>query len=403
MSGESANALSPAMSGGVSGLSFESAAIHAGQRPDATLGAVMPPIVLSTTFAQLSPGRPRPFEYSRCGNPTRAALETCLATLESGRFGFAYSSGCAAANNILELLGPDDHLLCCDDVYGGTFRLFEHIARQRHIETTYVDYTHPESLDQAITSKTKMVWVESPTNPLLKVYDLRSIAQVCQQRGLWMVVDNTFASPALQRPLELGASIVLHSTTKYLNGHSDVIGGAVVTSDEALAERISFLQNALGSVPSPFDCYLVLRGIKTLPLRMREHSRIALELATRLERASGVRRVHYPGLPSHTQRALAQRQMIGGAGGVISFEIEGGEKAAHAFLMALDLFTLAESLGGIESLAEHPSSMTHASVPKQQREAVGISDGMIRLSIGIENQEDLWKDLEQALARANSA
>lgn len=242
MSGESANALSPAMSGGVSGLSFESAAIHAGQRPDATLGAVMPPIVLSTTFAQLSPGRPRPFEYSRCGNPTRAALETCLATLESGRFGFAYSSGCAAANNILELLGPDDHLLCCDDVYGGTFRLFEHIARQRHIETTYVDYTHPESLDQAITSKTKMVWVESPTNPLLKVYDLRSIAQVCQQRGLWMVVDNTFASPALQRPLELGASIVLHSTTKYLNGHSDVIGGAVVTSDEALAERISFLQ-----------------------------------------------------------------------------------------------------------------------------------------------------------------
>lgn len=381
-------------------LSFESSAIHAGQRPDATLGAVMPPIVLSTTFAQLSPGKPRPFEYSRCGNPTRAALETCIATLESGRFGFAYSSGCAAVNNVLELLGPDEHLLCCDDVYGGTFRLFEHVARQRHIETTYVDYTYAERLQRAVTPKTKMVWVESPTNPLLKVFDLQAIAQVCRQRGLWMVVDNTFASPALQRPLELGASIVLHSTTKYLNGHSDVIGGAVVTSDDALAQRIAFLQNALGSVPSPFDCYLVLRGIKTLPLRMREHSRIAQELATRLERTAGVRRVLYPGLASHPQHELAMRQMPDGAGGIISFEIEGGEKAAHAFLMALELFTLAESLGGIESLAEHPATMTHTSVPREQREAVGISDGMIRLSIGIENQEDLWKDLEQAVARA---
>ncbi len=400
MSSEPANAPAPTIPNGVEGLCFESAAIHAGQRPDSTLGAVMPPIVLSTTFAQLSPGRPRPFEYSRCGNPTRAALETCIATLESGRFGFAYSSGCAAANNILELLGPDEHLLCCDDVYGGTFRLFEHAARQRHIQTTYVDYTHPERLEQAITSKTRMVWVESPTNPLLKVYDLRAMAQICRQRGLCLVVDNTFASPALQRPLELGASIVLHSTTKYLNGHSDVIGGAVVTSDEGLAQRLAFLQNALGSVPSPFDCYLVLRGIKTLPLRMREHSRIALELATRLSHTSGVRRVLYPGLASHPQHELAMRQMPGGAGGVISFEIEGGEKAAHAFLMALGLFTLAESLGGIESLAEHPATMTHASVPKQQREAVGISDGMIRLSIGIENQEDLWKDLDQAIARA---
>ncbi len=390
----------PAIPHGVEGLSLESAAIHAGQRPDALLGAVMPPIVLSTTFAQLSPGRPRPFEYSRCGNPTRAALETCIAALEVGRFGFAYSSGCAAANNVLELLGPGEHLLCCDDVYGGTYRLFEHISRQRQIATTYVDYSYPDRLEQAITAKTKMVWVESPTNPLLKVYDLRAIAQVCQQRGLLMVVDNTFASPVLQRPLELGAHVVLHSTTKYLNGHSDVIGGAVVTRDEELAQRIAFLQNALGSVPSPFDCYLVLRGIKTLPLRMREHVRIATELAARLEQNPAVRRVHYPGLPSHPQYELAKKQMSGGAGGVVTFEIQGGQVAAHKFLMSLGLFTLAESLGGIESLAEHPATMTHASVPREQREAVGITEGMIRLSMGIENQEDLWSDLEQALARA---
>jgi cystathionine gamma-synthase/cystathionine gamma-lyase len=297
-------------------------------------------------------------------------------------------------------LGPGEHLLCCDDVYGGTYRLFEHILRQRQIETTYVDYSYPDRLEQAITAKTKMVWVESPTNPLLKVYDLRAIAQVCQQRGLLMVVDNTFASPVLQRPLELGAHVVLHSTTKYLNGHSDVIGGAVVTRDEELAQRIAFLQNALGSVPSPFDCYLVLRGIKTLPLRMREHVRIATELAVRLEQNPAVRKVHYPGLASHPQYELAKKQMPDGAGGVVTFEIQGGQVAAHKFLMSLGLFTLAESLGGIESLAEHPATMTHASVPREQREAVGITEGMIRLSMGIENQEDLWSDLEQALARA---
>ena len=399
------SALAPAsvISGDVQGYSFESAAIHAGQRPDETLGAVMPPIVLSTTFAQLAPGKPRPFEYSRCGNPTRAALETCIATLEAGQFGYAYSSGCGAVNNVLELLGPDEQLLCCDDVYGGTYRLFEHVARQRRVQTTYVDYTVPERIEQALTPQTKMVWVESPTNPLLKIYDLEAIAAICKQRGLLMVVDNTFASPALQRPLELGADIVLHSTTKYLNGHSDVIGGAVVTRSETIAQRIAFLQNALGSVPSPFDCYLVLRGIKTLPLRMREHSRLALELASRLEQTRGVRRVLYPGLPSHPQHARAARQMPKGFGGVVSFEIEGGEKSAHAFLMALKLFTLAESLGGIESLAEHPATMTHASVPKEQREAVGITDGMIRLSIGIENLEDLWADLDQAIRCAKTA
>lgn len=379
------------------GLAFESSAIHAGQRPDAELGAVMPPIVLSTTFAQLSPGKPRPFEYSRCGNPTRSALETCIATLESGRFGFAYSSGCAAVNNILELLGPDEHLLCCDDVYGGTYRLFEHVFQQRRVSCTYVDYTFPERIEAAITPQTKMVWVESPTNPLLKIYDLNKVAALCKRHGLLLVVDNTFASPALQRPLEFGADIVLHSTTKYLNGHSDVIGGAVVTRDEELAKRIAFLQNALGSVPSPMDCYLVLRGIKTLPLRMREHCRLALELARRLEQTPGVSRVLYPGLPSHPQHALAQRQMPLGGGGIISIELEGGEKGAHAFLMELNLFTLAESLGGIESLAEHPATMTHATVPREQRLAVGITDGLVRLSIGIENLEDLWSDLSQAL------
>ncbi len=378
-------------------LRFESSAIHAGQRPDSVLGAVMPPIVLSSTFAQISPGKPRPFEYSRCGNPTRAALETCIATLESGRFGFAYSSGCAAVNNVLELLGPDEELLCCDDVYGGTYRLFQLIEQQRRVSCTFVDYTFLDRLVQAITPRTKMVWVESPTNPLLKVYDLRRIAEICQARGLLLVVDNTFASPALQRPLEFGAHIVLHSTTKYLNGHSDVIGGAVVTRNDELAKRIAFLQNALGSVPSPMDCYLVLRGIKTLPLRMREHCRLALELAQRLESAPGVRRVIYPGLPSHPQHELAMRQTPLGGGGIISFEIEGGEKAAHAFLMGLRLFTLAESLGGIESLAEHPATMTHATVPREQRLAVGITDGLVRLSIGIENLEDLWTDLSQAL------
>jgi cystathionine beta-lyase/cystathionine gamma-synthase len=379
-------------------LHFESSAIHAGQRPDSVLGAVMPPIVLSTTFAQLSPGRPRPFEYSRCGNPTRAALETCIATLEAGRFGFAYSSGCAATNNVLELLGPDEELLCCDDVYGGTYRLFQHIERQRRVTCSFIDYNDLDRLQKAITPKTKMVWVESPTNPLLKLYDLSKIAQVCKAHGLLMVVDNTFASPALQRPLESGADVVLHSTTKYLNGHSDVIGGAVVTRDEQLAQRIAFLQNALGSVPSPMDCYLVLRGIKTLPLRMREHCRLALELARRLQSAPGVKRVIYPGLPSHPQHELALRQMPLGGGGIISFEIEGGEKAAHALLMNLQLFTLAESLGGIESLAEHPATMTHATVPRERRLAVGITDGLIRLSIGIENIEDLWADLSQALS-----
>lgn len=384
-------------------LAFESSAIHAGQRPDNVLGAVMPPIVLSTTFAQLSPGRPRPFEYSRCGNPTRAALETCIATLEAGRFGFAYSSGCAAVNNILELLGPDEELLCCDDVYGGTYRLFGHAERQRRVKCTFVDYGYPERIEQAITPRTKLVWVESPTNPLLKIYDLRKIAEICKARGLLMVVDNTFASPALQRPLEFGADIVLHSTTKYLNGHSDVIGGAVVVRDEELANRVAFLQNALGSVPSPMDCYLVLRGIKTLPLRMREHCRLAFELATRLEASPGVRRVIYPGLASHPQHALAAAQMPLGSGGVISFEIEGGEKVAHAFLMRLRLFTLAESLGGIESLAEHPASMTHATVPREQRLAVGITDGLVRLSVGIENLEDLWADLSQALRAVRGA
>lgn len=391
----------PAVSG-AEALAFESAAIHAGQRPDATLGAVMPPIVLSTTFAQLSPGKPRPFEYSRCGNPTRAALEVCLATLEAGRYGFAYSSGCAAVNNVLELLGPDDELLCCDDVYGGTYRLFGHIEQQRRVTTRFVDYNEPGSLERALGPKTKMVWVESPTNPLLKIYDLAAISQICAARGVLVAVDNTFASPALQRPLELGADIVVHSTTKYLNGHSDVIGGAVVTRREDLAQQIAFLQNALGSVPSPMDCYLVLRGIKTLPLRMREHSRLALELALRLQKTPGVTRVYYPWLESHPQYALAQRQMTSG-GGIVSIEIAGGEKAAHAFLMALRLFTLAESLGGIESLAEHPATMTHATVPPEQRLAVGISDGMIRLSIGIENLEDLWRDLDQALAVARAA
>ena len=378
---------------------FETLAIHAGQSPDPVHGAVMEPIVLATTFAQPAPGKPLRFDYSRSGNPTRAALEACLAALEGGDAAFAFASGCAAATTLLNTLGPGDHVVCGDDVYGGTYRIFTSVMQPFGIATTFVDLRDPATLEAALTERTRMVWLESPTNPLLRLVDLRAAADLVGRRGIPLVVDNTFASPALQRPLELGATVVLHSTTKYINGHSDVVGGALILRDAELAKRIAFLQNAIGAVPSPIDCYLVLRGIKTLPIRMQRHAETAAELARRLEDAPGVARVHYPGLPSHPQYPLCLRQMRSG-GGMISVELEGGLDHARRFLAELRLFTLAESLGGVESLAEHPAVMTHASIPLAVREPLGITDSLVRLSVGLEHVEDLWGDLERGLSRA---
>jgi cystathionine gamma-synthase/cystathionine gamma-lyase len=378
---------------------IETLAIHAGQRPDPVHGAVMQPIVLSSTFAQPEPGKPLRYDYSRSGNPTREALETCLAALEGGKFGFAFASGCAAATTLLHTLKPGDHVVCGDDVYGGTYRIFARILEPLGIQTSFVDLRSEDALRQAFQPSTRLVWLETPTNPMLRLADIAEIAGAARARNLLTVVDNTFASPVLQSPLALGADVVLHSTTKYVNGHSDVVGGALITSNAALAERLRFLQNAIGAVPSPMDCYLILRGIKTLPLRMRRHVESAGELAQRLEKASGVERVHYPGLDSHPQAELARRQMRGG-GGIITLELAGGIPAATAFLKNLHYFALAESLGGVESLAEHPAIMTHASIPAEIRRASGIGDGLVRLSVGLEHVEDLWRDLSHALDKA---
>jgi len=382
-------------------LAFETLAIHAGQRADPVHGAVMEPIVLATTFAQPEPGKPLRFDYSRSGNPTRAALEACLAALEGGTHGFAFSSGCAAATTLLNTLRPGDHVVCGDDVYGGTYRIFTRVLEPLGIVTDFVDLRDPEVLADTIGERTRMVWLETPTNPLLRLIDIRAAAALTQPRGIALVVDNTFASPALQRPLDLGATVVLHSTTKYINGHSDVVGGALVVRDAELAARLAYLQNAIGAVPSPFDCYLVLRGIKTLPVRMERHAATAAELARRLDGAGGVTRVHYPGLPSHPQHPLCRSQMRSG-GGMMSLELEGGLEQARRFLGALRLFTLAESLGGVESLAEHPAIMTHASIPLAVREPLGITDSLVRLSVGLEHVEDLWADLERALNAARA-
>ncbi len=359
----------------------------------------MPNLVLSTTFAQPEPGKPLLFDYSRSGNPTRQSLEACLAALEHARFGFAFASGCAAATTLLHTLAPGDHVVCGDDVYGGTYRLFTRVMRAFGIETTFVDASDVQRFEAAFTAKTKLAWVESPTNPLLKLADIAALAAVTRARGVPLVVDNTFASPVLQQPLDLGADVVLHSATKYLNGHSDVVGGALLVNDAGLAERLRFLQNAMGAVPSPFDCYMVLRGLKTLPVRMERHCKTALELATRLADHVAVERVHYPGSTDHPQYELGRRQMRG-PGGMISLVVAGGEPAARVFLQGLRWFALAESLGGVESLAESPPLMTHASIPREVRESIGIRDGLVRLSVGLEHLEDLWTDLEQALAAA---
>jgi len=377
---------------------FETRAIHAGQEPDPATGAIMTPIFLSSTFVQESPGRHRGYEYSRTGNPTRKAYEDCLANLESGKFGFAFTSGCAASTTALHLLKAGDHVIACDDMYGGSFRLMDKVIRHNGIEFTFVDLTNVENFKKAVRSNTKMVWIETPTNPTMKLVDIRKTAETARAKGIISIVDNTFMSPYFQRPLELGADVVLHSTTKYINGHSDIVGGALVTSNEELATRFAFLSNSMGGTCSAFDAFMSMRSLKTLPLRMRQHEANAKEIADFLTNHPKVEKVVYPGLSSHPQHALAREQMHG-FGGMMVFHLKGGLAAARAFLESVEVFSLAESLGGVESLIEHPAIMTHASVPPENRKALGIDDAMVRLSVGVESVGDLIRDLTQALDR----
>ena len=377
-------------------MKFETKAIHVGQEPDPSTGAVVAPVHFSSTFAQESPGKHRGYDYSRTSNPTRKALEECAASLENGRHGLAFASGMAAINNVLNLLRAGDHVVCTDDVYGGTFRILEKVYKNYGVECSFVDTTAPSKIEAAIRDNTRMLWLESPSNPLLRLVDLREAARIARDRKLISVVDNTFASPYFQLPLELGMDVVVHSSTKYLGGHSDVVGGLVVTNNEEHHARLKFCQNTVGGVPGPMDAWLVLRGMKTLGIRMREHFKNALEIARHLEGHPRVGRVIYPWLPSHPQHGLAMRQMSG-MSGMVSFEIKGGLEDARRFLEKVRVFTLAESLGGVESLIEHPAIMTHASVPPEIRAQRGITDSLIRLSVGIENVEDLLQDLDSAL------
>ena len=378
---------------------FDTLAIHGGQHPDPTTGAVITPIYATSTYLQEAPGVHKGLDYGRSHNPTRFAYERAVASLEGGTHGFAFSSGLAASSTVIDTLPSGSHIIAMDDLYGGTYRLFERVKRgaSGH-DFTYVDLSDASKLEAAIKPNTRMVWIETPTNPLLKLADISAIAALAKARGLITVVDNTFASPYLQNPLALGADVVVHSATKYINGHSDIIGGVAITSNPALAEKITFLQNAIGSIASPFDSFLAHRGLKTLGIRLQRHSENALALAQWLEQQSDIERVFYPGLPSHPQHELAKRQMPNGFGGMISIIIKGGLPRATAFLKAVRIFTLAESLGGIESLIEHPAIMTHASIPADVRKKIGIDDGLIRLSVGIENLEDLRADLKRALA-----
>lgn len=373
-------------------LGFETRAIHAGQPPDPATGSVITPVYQTSTYVQEEVGVTKGYEYSRSGNPTRAALEECIASLEGGKHGLAFASGMAAETTLLLSLRPGDHVVLSDDVYGGTYRLFNRVLSRYGIGFTFADMCRTEAVEAAITPDTRMLWAESPTNPLMKVLDLAALAGVADTHGARLVVDNTFASPYLQRPLELGAHVVVHSATKYLGGHSDVVLGLLVTSDDALREELAFNQNAAGAVPGPMDCFLVSRGMKTLAVRMREHSANAQQVAGFLEEHPKVDRVHYPGLPSHPGHEIAKRQMRL-PGGMLSFEIGGGREAALRFVSCTRLFTLAESLGGVESLIEHPGAMTHASLAGSPIE---ISPALVRLSVGIESAEDLLMDLDRA-------
>jgi cystathionine gamma-lyase len=378
---------------------FGTRAIHAGQSPDPTTGAIMTPIYASSTYVQASPGVHKGFDYARTRNPTRDALEACVASLENGFAGFAFASGLAAMGTVLELLETGSHVVAMHDLYGGSYRLFENVRRRSAgLEFSFVDLSDPAKLEPALRPNTRMVWVESPTNPLLQLVDLAAVAEITRKRGILAVCDNTFASPWVQRPLEHGFDIVVHSATKYLNGHSDVINGiAVVREDEALRDRLAYLQNAVGGVPSPFDAFLVLRGLKTLALRMERHCASALQIAQFLEAHPKIERVYYPGLASHPQKALADRQMNGRYGGMVTAVLKGGIESSRRFLERCKLFALAESLGGVESLIEHPAIMTHASLPAGVRADLGISDGLVRLSVGVEEVEDLIAELGEAL------
>ena len=377
---------------------LQTKAIHAGQFVDETTGAVMPPIYTTSTYVQSSPGKHQGFEYSRSHNPTRFAYERAVAAMENGTHGFAFASGMAATSTIIELLDSGDHVIAMDDLYGGTNRLFRMVRkRTANLDFDYVDLTQEiDNLDQSLKPNSKMIWVETPTNPMLKVVDIEKIVAFAQQHGLLTVVDNTFASPYLQNPLDMGVDLVMHSATKFINGHSDMVGGFVAVNDHELAEQVGFLQNAIGGVAGPFDAYQALRGFKTLPLRMEKHCQNAQTIAEWLENDSRVEKVIYPGLPSHPQHELAKKQMRG-FGGIITVLIKGGVAETAAMMEKCHLFALAESLGGIESLINHPAIMTHASVPAEQRAQIGITDNLVRLSVGIEDVEDLIEELDHAL------
>mgnify|MGYP003418011416 FL=1 len=373
-------------------------AIHAGQSPDPSTGAVMMPIYATSTYAQASPGQHQGYEYSRSHNPTRFAYERCVAALESGTHGYAFASGLAATSTVLEMLDAGSHVICMDDVYGGTYRLFERVRRRSAgLEFSFVDLNDLDAVQAALQPNTKMIWCETPTNPLLKLVDIARLSAFAKANKLLLAVDNTFCSPILQRPLELGADLVMHSATKYLNGHSDIVGGMIVVNSPELAEQMTFLQNAVGGIQGPFDSFLALRGLKTLHLRMKAHCENAQFIAERLEAHPAVEKVAYPGLASHPQHALAKTQMHG-FGGMVSVWLKGGFPEAKRFMERLELFTCAESLGGVESLANHPAVMTHASVPVERREALGVTGNLVRLSVGVEDVTDLWSDIQQALA-----
>ena len=376
-------------------MKFATKTIHAGQEPDPTTGAIMTPIYQTSTYAQTGMGEHKGYEYARTGNPTRSALEACIASLENGKYGLAFASGMAAESAVLSLLNAGDHIISCDDLYGGTYRMFERIMGRYNIETSYVPFGG--DYEQAIRPTTKLIWIETPTNPLLRLVDIRAVAEVAHRHNLLLVVDNTFSSPYFQQPLTLGADIVLHSTTKYINGHSDVVGGAVVMNDDMVYEALKFHQNAAGAVPGPMDTWLTLRGIKTLAVRMRQHAANADSVARFLMEHPRVERVYYPGLPTHPDYELAKRQMSG-FGGMVSFQFKGTAADVDEVVRRFKVFTFAESLGGVESLACHPASMTHGSIPREIREARGLTDTLLRLSVGIEDSEDLLTDLEQALA-----
>ena len=378
-------------------MAFETQAIHAGYEPDPETGAVMPPIQLSSTFEQDEPGSHRGYEYARTGNPTRSVLEDALAELEGGSHGRAFASGMASINTVLNLFESGDHVIAGNDVYGGTHRLFTQVYEQYDLSFSFVDTTDHEAVAEAFTQETKLLWIETPTNPLLRINDIATLSDIAHDHDALCAVDNTFATPALQRPLEYGADIVSHSLTKYLGGHSDVVGGALVVDDPDLDEQFGFYQNAVGATPDPFSAFLVLRGLKTLPVRMERHCANAQTLAERLQAHPGVSRVYYPGLETHPGHDIATRQMDG-FGGMVSFELDASIAETATFVAETALFTLAESLGGVESLIEQPATMTHAAIPREERVTAGLSDGLVRASVGIEHIDDLWADIEQAIA-----